>query len=435
MREVGLYVNTGDEINNDIIHVTFVLDGVTYDYDVPKIDIESGKNKYQLITDLGILNIFYSDISFTWALRLDNEGTVIFNYNKLSDADYPIFSDWIWNGGEIELESITTTAFYQSNYQRLDLFGDETIEITSSIQNVQDISKVFSDFSQGFTIPATTRNNAILNHFYESSVNQLYDYQISFNAYIEIDSIPFKRGKLSVDKAQIKYGDAYCYNVQFFGHLASLKDTFGELKLSDLDFNQYSHDYNGTEVTNRITDGTTSYDVRYPLISSERTWEYGTGTPNDISTLVGEIGIGELLPAIRVASIFDLIGSKFEINFQSVFFQSKVFRNLFLYLKNAPDDAIKFMFQDLQFSTFTDDIFRVIDLANNSLNYTFGTAFVDGAYTNNFAFVTRLTDIVTSVTGAEWRIQVYKNGLLVNTVNGYGTQTDVVVYTEQNALG
>ena len=30
--------------------------------------------------------------------------------------------------------------------QRLDLFDDETINVTSSQQNVQDISKVFSDF-------------------------------------------------------------------------------------------------------------------------------------------------------------------------------------------------------------------------------------------------------------------------------------------------
>ena len=38
---------------------------------------------------------------------------------------------------------------------RLELFQDENISITSSIQNVNDISKVFTDYSQSFTIPAT----------------------------------------------------------------------------------------------------------------------------------------------------------------------------------------------------------------------------------------------------------------------------------------
>jgi hypothetical protein len=44
---------------------------------------------------------------------------------------------------------------------RLDLFDDEEITINLSVQNVQDISKVFTDFTQGFTVflqaHATTR--------------------------------------------------------------------------------------------------------------------------------------------------------------------------------------------------------------------------------------------------------------------------------------
>ena len=32
--------------------------------------------------------------------------------------------------------------------KRINLFNDETISVTSSIQNVNDISKVFTDYSQ-----------------------------------------------------------------------------------------------------------------------------------------------------------------------------------------------------------------------------------------------------------------------------------------------
>jgi len=49
--------------------------------------------------------------------------------------------------------------------QRLELFNDEKITINSSIQNVYDISKVFTDYSQGFTVPASPHNNAIFQHF------------------------------------------------------------------------------------------------------------------------------------------------------------------------------------------------------------------------------------------------------------------------------
>ena len=40
--------------------------------------------------------------------------------------------------------------------KRLELFNDEKIEINSSVQNVQDIAKVFTDFSQSFTAVSYT---------------------------------------------------------------------------------------------------------------------------------------------------------------------------------------------------------------------------------------------------------------------------------------
>jgi hypothetical protein len=56
---------------------------------------------------------------------------------------------------------------------RLDLFDDEEITINLSVQNVQDISKVFTDFTQGFTVPASPRNNEILQHYYNSNITNL----------------------------------------------------------------------------------------------------------------------------------------------------------------------------------------------------------------------------------------------------------------------
>jgi hypothetical protein len=54
---------------------------------------------------------------------------------------------------------------------RLDLFDDEEITINLSVQNVQDISKVFTDFTQGFTVPASAWNNAIFQHYYRSDID------------------------------------------------------------------------------------------------------------------------------------------------------------------------------------------------------------------------------------------------------------------------
>jgi hypothetical protein len=312
-------------------------------------------------------------------------------------------------------------------YKRLELFNDENIEFSSSVQNVQDISKVFSDFTQGFTIPATPYNASIINYFEESSINQIFDYQITFDAYIEIDTIPFRRGKLSVDKGQIKNGNPYCYNVQFFGHLTSLKDTFGELKLSDLDLTPYSFEYSGANVEQRIINPFDIYDVRFPLISSDREWEYGTGTANDISILAGSLSLGELLPAIRVNAILEAMQNRFGITFDSVFFQSKAFNRLFLYLKNASNDAISFNFDAVTFDYSegsTTDV--TVDLVNNSINYVYGA--------NAFTYTTFIS--VTSVTSLTlgWSIQCFNNGVLVNTISGSGTGA-FQIYSQANVLG
>jgi hypothetical protein len=312
-------------------------------------------------------------------------------------------------------------------YKRLELFTDENIELSSSVQNVQDISKVFSDFTQGFTIPATNYNASIINYFEESSINQIYDYQVMFDAYIEIDTIPFKRGKLQVDKSQIKDGNPYCYNVQFFGHLTSLKDTFGELKLSDLDLTPYLFPYNDTEVRNRVINPSLDYEIRFPLISSKRVWQYSGGGVEDISSATYGIETNELLPAIKVNAIIEAIETRFGIAFNSVFFQSKAFNRLFLYLKNTSNSNIVFNFDDVTFDSFTGtDPDVTVNLGNNTVNYVFAE--------NAVAYVSRVN--ITAVTSPtlEWNFQTFKNGVLVNTINGSGTG-NFSLYFDTNVVG
>jgi hypothetical protein len=311
-------------------------------------------------------------------------------------------------------------------YKRLELFSDENIELSSSIQNVQDISKVFSDFTQGFTIPATTYNASIIHYFQESSINQIFDYQVMFDAYIEIDTIPFKRGKLQVDKSQIKDGNPYCYNVQFFGHLTSLKDTFGELKLSDLDLTPFSFPYDITAVLDRITDGATDYEVRFPLISSSRVWQYGGGGSTDISTVFGRIRTNELLPAIKVNSILQAIQTRFGVTFNSVFFQSKAFERLFLYLKNSTNTNISFNFDPVIFDSFSGDLqTRAVNLLTSTISYSsFPSVVIFGGSVVQLDYQ-RFKIQINSVTlpTYNWNVQCFKNGTLVATINGQGTGT------------
>ena len=117
--------------------------------------------------------------------------------------------------------------------RKIELFEDEQINVTSSVQNINDISKVFTDFSQSFTVPASTVNNAIFQHFYQSDIGDintpgsLIDHNIRRNAVIEIDLTTFRRGKIQIEKANVKNGMPENYQLTFYvGTLEDLSITY-----------------------------------------------------------------------------------------------------------------------------------------------------------------------------------------------------------------
>jgi hypothetical protein len=59
--------------------------------------------------------------------------------------------------------------------QRVDLFKDETVSFTQTIQNVKDISKIFTEFSKTFSLPASKVNNKIFQHYYNFDIQGGFD--------------------------------------------------------------------------------------------------------------------------------------------------------------------------------------------------------------------------------------------------------------------
>ena len=219
------------------------------------------------------------------------------------------------------------------NYEKLELFNDEEIQINSSIQNIQDLAKVYTDFTQSFTIPASPHNNRLFEHFYQTDVDAENNPNIRRNAFIEIGTIPFRSGKMSIESSNVVKGRVESYSVTFYGDLTSLKDKFGDDTLKDLDLRSYGHAYSGTEVSNRVHVNA-NYNIRYPLISANRIWSYGDGTSTDINTSAGAILYTELFPALRVKKIIEAIQTKYGVTFDSNFLNQKLFKDLFLLLKN-----------------------------------------------------------------------------------------------------
>ena len=311
--------------------------------------------------------------------------------------------------------------------QRLELFNDEQIQVTSTQQNVADISKTYTDFSQSFTVPASPYNNAILQHFYQSDVDATIDHNIRRNAFIEIDLTFFRRGKIQIDKAQLKNGQVESYTLSFFGDGKTLLDYFGEDLLSDLDYTPANHLYNGNEVKDRITDDTNAYDVKYPLISSKRIWTYQGNTPttitpswltiptasaDDIHHTSGHIHYNELFPALRVTNIFKQIATKYGVTFNGNFLLDDRFTKLFLWYKNKNEYYFYSEPQPIDFtslSTSGNEASNAFNLTDNSIHVQFQAGLTNGLHTIKID-----VNSISATTGAI--VDVYQNGNLYQTI-------------------
>lgn len=334
--------------------------------------------------------------------------------------------------------------------QQLDLFNDENIEVNSSVQNIADISKTSTDFSQAFTIPATPRNNAIFQHFYQSDVDGTYNFQERKDGYIEIDMTTFRRGRIQLEKSNVKNGQVENYTITFYGQLTSLKDLFGEDKLSDLNYSSVDQAVNLPTIQFYIEGVLGFTDIAYPLISSGEFWQYNTSASNgttpswfvptpasEIDTVLGAIDTSELFPALRLSRIMELIEIRYGINFSSNFFTTDNFRNAYLWYKNRDRFEIMSTPTTLNITNFlsqTGTFPNNVPMSSfvNNVAETISIQATSNAGNTGYHEV-RLK--LTTPTAVPFFIDVYSNGNLVQSILGDGTGTAFVVVLRNDVIG
>lgn len=302
--------------------------------------------------------------------------------------------------------------YTNSTSKKLDLFADEKISVTSAVSNFNDLGKIYTDFSQSFTIPASKTNNKILSHWYESSLDNGYDHRKRYDAYIKINSLLFKKGNIQLEKANKKNGFIESYTVTFYGNLTQLKDKFKDDKLNTLDYSSLNHTYDSTNIINRINPSS-SYLVSYPLIGSQRRFSYKQGIAvQDINTSTGAIKWDELFPAINVSKVFELIQSKYGITFSGSFFNLDQWSKLYLYLKNAENLAFYTPKTKINFTSIG-GTFPEMNLTTDTVtsNWNWGYSYTQ----NNTKSIWMQLEITPSDLTKSYRLYVYRNGVLFKT--------------------
>ena len=231
--------------------------------------------------------------------------------------------------------------------KRVDLFKDESVKLVDSIQNIRDIDKVFTAFSQTFSLPASKVNNQIFKHYYNFSIADGFDARKKVEGAIELNALPFRTGKIKLEGVDLKDRKAHTYRVTFYGDIVELKDKLGQDKLSDIDFSGFDKDYSSTEVLNSLQQQVTANtNIIVPLIThSQRLYYDSSDNTADTGNLHfhgsggGNNNHGvkwnELKYAIRVNTILQQIELQYGLEFSTDFFRNQSvteMHNMFLWL-------------------------------------------------------------------------------------------------------
>ena len=222
------------------------------------------------------------------------------------------------------------------NNTRVDLFKDESVSITDSIQNVRDISKIYTAFSKQFNLPASKTNNKLFKHYYNYEIDNGFDARYKASAEIKLNGVTYKTGKIRLNSVDLKDNAPYSYKVVFFGDTVELKDQLAELLLSSLDYDSsMDFTYNATNIWSRFTSTESGApdDVVVPLITHSKRFEINaSGEYKELNT-TNDLDYIDVKPAVRVKKIIEAIeNSGLGITFSSEFFNSEEFNNLYLWL-------------------------------------------------------------------------------------------------------
>ena len=102
------------------------------------------------------------------------------------------------------------------DFTKLELFKDESVSITDSIQNVKDPEKIFAPFSQQFSVPASKNNNKFFKHYYDIDVNNSFDARYQGDGLIQLNGVNYKVGKIRLTSVELKNNVAYSYKLVLF---------------------------------------------------------------------------------------------------------------------------------------------------------------------------------------------------------------------------
>jgi|TARA_R100000455_G_scaffold31272_1_gene24339 hypothetical protein len=321
---------------------------------------------------------------------------------------------------------------------RVDLFKDESVTITQTIQNVRDIGSIFTDFTRTFNIPASPNTNKLFKHYYNSDIvgsdNTLisaFDARNRKNSRIELNHTPFKKGQIRLDGVFLKDNKPNSYKITFFGNTVKLSTLMGDDTLSALDLSAFNTVYTAGQIKSKLQNPITDFIV--PIITHTRRLVYNSGSTtysgivDNIAKTAGDnkaLSLKELKYALRVHKIIEAIQTKYDLTFSDDFLNTTntPYYNLYMWLHRKSGDVgtdsqvvepFSQAVNTFQTGTFSAGASYDSQVVSNGSKLT-----VSGNDNINFEL-----NVVPNNNSITYTISAFLNGDLEYSKTGTGTQT------------
>ena len=238
-----------------------------------------------------------------------------------------------------------------SSYREIDLYDDEPIKFTKSIQSIEEPTATTSNFTRTFRVPANSGNGQYFKAVFNVNSTD-FDATQKADAYININNAYFVGGNIRLtaiytngERSKVEY------EIVFMGETSTFASIVAPKNMSEINLNDLGHNftYDNIKLSWNAGPGSTggllNGDVVYPLAE----WGYTYGDDNQpqqstLSVYTGTTGgsmkgftnsayplaLSQFKPIVRAKKIWDAIFDDAGYTYESQFLDSMFFENLYM---------------------------------------------------------------------------------------------------------
>lgn len=217
--------------------------------------------------------------------------------------------------------------------QPADISKDFSTLLTFQLDDVRNFGSRNTNFSKTIILPGTSRNNKLLGHVYDvksanyhdpalDNINYNFNAAKSARCLIFEDNIQCFKGVIRLLDI-VKDGEVVEYEMATFGELGGFVSSLSNKRLEDLDFSDYDHNFNETNIVNswNTINGVGYY---YPLI------DYGGFSITAGASYKHDWDIRTFRPALYAKEYIDRIFEGVNYSYACALFETARFKSIII---------------------------------------------------------------------------------------------------------